>query len=293
MSWKKQFDEAKKKRFPMEEKSSKKSVRKINENIKAKKRGNFLIVTIDGVEYKAWMWGASAIKKDVLDKLKADGNWLIEVEGENASRGYIANGLLKLSPYYKGDDYLKSKVVKNALIDKVKEYHKKQFDEAKKKRFPMEEKRSKKLNEGKVSYEKWVQMFLELLDDGGFLDWEYAAELYSSLINNRIIEEDDLNYYMGADAMGQDKKPSANDVIFVLLNRLAVYVSEQLFDKYAITLGEVGLEDYEILDGIGIDVNGVASSIYLNRRFVRDIEDSLGREFSDKFSMEFQDMVDI
>ena len=180
MSWKKQFDEAKKKRFPMEEKSSKKSVRKINENIKAKKRGNFLIVTIDGVEYKAWMWGASAIKKDVLDKLKADGNWLIEVEGENASRGYIANGLLKLSPYYKGDDYLKSKVVKNALIDKVKEYHKKQFEEAKKKRFPMEEKSSKKLNEGKLMlYIVPTKHRGEYLSDAKKI--EYAEDIFNSM----------------------------------------------------------------------------------------------------------------
>jgi hypothetical protein len=169
-----------------------------------------------------------------------------------------------------------------------------QFEEDKKKRFPMEEKKpTQKLNEGKVSYEKWVAMFLELVDDGGFLDWEYAAELHSSLIDNRIMEEGDLAYYTDADGLGQDQKSSANDVIYVLLNRLAVYVSEQLFNKYAITLDEVGIEDYEVLDAIEIDANYVASSLYLNSSFIGELEDSLGRVFSEKFSMEFEDMIDI
>lgn len=95
-----------------------------NTNINSRKSGNFLIVKIDNTKYKCWFWNPRSIESSFMDKLVAENSWLIEIEDSNGdSKSYKIENCLKISPYYKGYEYLNNKNARQILIDKAEEYH--------------------------------------------------------------------------------------------------------------------------------------------------------------------------
>jgi hypothetical protein len=130
----------------------------------------------------------------------------------------------------------------------------------------------RRVNEASTDYEAWVEMFMEILG-GGYFDWEFAANLHKKMKDMGVMEEDDLSYEI------EHFEPSPNNVIDILFNRLRWHIADELWDKYAISLDEIGATKEDIVDNIMADVNSVASSMWLDDHFVRELEDAIGRDY--------------
>lgn len=89
--------------------------------IKTRKKGNILNININGQNFYAWFWTSNCIYKEKKENLVKNNSWLIGLEGKNFNKDIVVKNCLEISPYYKGDNYLKNKKARNILINKVTE----------------------------------------------------------------------------------------------------------------------------------------------------------------------------
>lgn len=96
-------------------------------NIKSRKSNGFLIITIDNIKYKSWLWNSFVIEKEFKENLLKKNLWVGEVEyednGHSMNKSFKVDDSDNIGPYYKGDRYLDIKANRDKLIKAVKSIH--------------------------------------------------------------------------------------------------------------------------------------------------------------------------
>ena len=95
--------------------------------IKSRKKDGFLDVEIDGKKYRTWLWNGRSVKDSLRKDLVENNEWIGEVETESGNSESFRFKDNKNSPYYKGDDYLNNKKVRDILIEEANKIHNKLY----------------------------------------------------------------------------------------------------------------------------------------------------------------------